>query len=107
MEVNTLVRHKKLKSLGIGCVSKVKKNKIAVNWGTDDTAEHTESVLIPIDTSKCKTVTMSEFRTRNITNDWDELVIIGNEVKNWVGIGWVSRGIVTENDLTKYRRLVQ
>ena len=108
MEVNTLVRHKKLKSLGIGCISKVMKSSYKVNFGTEDVSTCKESMLIPIDTSKCKTITFKDFKRLSISNSKDlpEYVIIGNELKHWVGIGWVSHGVVKESHLKKYHRLV-
>ena len=106
--VNTLVRHKKLKSLNIGCVSNLMKSTVKVNWGLDDCSTHKPEDLEVVDTSKCKTVTVREFSSRilqdnSVLND----VIVGNEVKHYVGIGWVSRGVVTEADLKKYPRVVQ
>lgn len=108
ISVNTLVRHKKLKSLNIGCVSKLMKSTVMVNWGLDDCSKHKPEELEVVDTSKCKTVTMHEFASR-ILNDKSCLddVIIGNEVKHYVGIGWVSHGVVTEADLKKYPRVVE
>lgn len=109
MEVNTLVKHKKLKSLGIGCISKVLKNQVAVNWGTEDNSKHKESVLEIVDTSKCKTMPFHKWRNKNICNSWPSgqvRMIIGNEVKEYVGIGWISQGVVTEADLKKYTRVI-
>lgn len=109
MEINTLVRHKKLRSLGIGCVSKVLSKSLKVNFGTDDCISIKESQLEPVDVSKCKTMTFQDFRTKTICNSFKGgqiRVIIGNEIKEYVGIGWVSQGIVTESDLTKYPRVI-
>ena len=108
MEINTLVRHKKLTSLGIGCISKVRKSSYRVNFGMDDCITCKESILTPVDVSSAKTLPFDDFRRMSICNSKDlpKRVIIGNEVKEWVGIGWVSIGVVTENDLTKYSRVV-
>jgi len=108
LEVNTLVRHKKLQSLGIGCVSKIFKNNIAVNFGIYDCIKTKESMLEVIDTSKCKTISLREFQSR-ILNDKSTLndVILGNEVLHFVGIGWTTRKeVVTEEDLKKYPRVI-
>jgi hypothetical protein len=108
MKVNDLVTHKKLKSLGIGCVSKVLKSSLKVNFGTDDTITAKESMLVPVDTSLCKTITFQKYRTR-ILDDNGTLTraIVGNELMHYVGIGWVSHGVVTPSDLTKYPRVIQ
>lgn len=109
-KVNELVKHKRIAQFGIGCVSKVTSRHIYVNWGTDDTEKHTASQLTAVDTSMCEEVPMSLFRALNITNGWKDdqsVMIIGNEVKHWVGIGWVSRGVVKDSDLKKYPRLVE
>lgn len=107
METNTLVRHKTLKTLGIGCVAKVMSKKAKVNFGLEDVLTCSQTALIPIDTSKCKTVTFLEFKNR-ILSDKSTLnnVIVGNELKEYVGIGWVTLRVVTEDDLKKYPRVV-
>lgn len=106
MDTNTLVRHKQLKSVGIGCISKMLSKKAKVNFGTEDVMTCSLSALVEVDTSKCKTMTFSDFKAKNFTNNHSELVIIGNEVKQYVGIGWVTIRVVTEDDLKKYKRLV-
>lgn len=107
METNTLVTHKKLKSLGIGCVSKINKNSVRVNFGTDDVKTCKIEHLDIIDVSKCKTVTVSQF-SRRIFNDNSKLdyVIIGNELRHYVGIGWVIDRVITIDDLNKYPRVI-
>lgn len=109
MEINTLVRHKKLRSLGIGCVSKVLSKSLKVNFGTDDCISTKESQLELVNTSECKTISFQDFKTKSICNSFKEdqiRVIVGNEIKEYVGIGWISLGIVTEVDLTKYPRVI-
>jgi hypothetical protein len=108
MEVNTLVTHKKLKSLGIGCISKVLKSSFKVNFGTSDVSTCKENMLEEIDTTECKTISFNELRSLSISNSKDlpEYVIIGNELKHWVGIGWVSQGVVSLSDLKKYKRVI-
>lgn len=107
MTTNTLVRHKKLTTLGIGCIAKVYKNQYGVNWGTEDTGKHAKSQLIPVDISKTKTVSFSEYKERillqksNLNN-----VIIGNIVQQFVGIGWINLRVVTEKDLLTLPRVV-
>jgi hypothetical protein len=107
METNTLVRHKKNRQLGIGCVSKVLSKSVKVNWGFNDTGTCTESQLEIVDTSKCRTVSMRKFADR-ILHEKSTLdyVIVGNEVKQYVGIGWITLHVVTDEDLKKYPRVV-
>jgi hypothetical protein len=107
MKTNTLVKHKKLKSLGIGCVAKVTDKKIKVNFGLEDVTTCSPAMLEPVDTAKCKTVTFGEFRSR-ILSDKSTLnkVIVGNELKEYVGIGWVTLRTINEDDLKQYPRVV-
>ncbi len=107
LSVNTLVRHKKLTSLNIGCVTKLTSKSVVVNWGIYDSEKHKPEELEVIDTSKCKTITMKEFTNRILNNNSKlDYVIIGNEVKHYVGIGWVTHKVVTEADLKKYPRVI-
>lgn len=107
MEVNTLVRHKKLSNLGIGCVSKVLTKSIRVNFGTDDVKTCKIDQLELIDVSKCKTVDFREFTTRTLRDNGTlNYVIVGNELMHYVGIGWITTRVVTIDDLKIYPRAV-
>jgi hypothetical protein len=105
--VNTLVTHKKLRSLGIGCISKELSKSYKVNFGLDDVLTCKKTAVEIVDTSACKTVSFQEFRTR-ILKDNSELnnAIVGNELKHYVGIGWVTDRVVTMADLQKYPRVI-
>lgn len=61
-----------------------------------------------IDTSECKELPFDDFKRMSVTNSKDlpEHVIIGNELKHWVGIGWVTVRVVNFEDLKKYPRVV-
>lgn len=108
LEVNDLVEHKKGRFKGIGCVAKAKRNGLEVNHGTDEVMVCKAELLEKVDTSDCTEMTMVEFRAQNIGgNPKHDTVIIGNEVKHYVGIGWVSNGVVTREDFKKYPRIVQ
>lgn len=107
MEINTLVTHKKFKWLGIGCISKVFKNQYQVNFGTSDTSKVKKDLLVEVDTSKCKTIKFHELKRMVAANDKKlNYVIVGNELKCYVGVGLVSEGVITLNDLKKYPRVV-
>jgi hypothetical protein len=104
--VNTLVTHKKF-NLGIGCISKEFKNEVNVNFGLDDTKKCKLTSLNIIDTSNSKTVTFLEFKNRIMqSNSTLNDVIVGNELKHYVGIGWTTTRVVTFDDLTKYPRVI-
>ena len=105
METNTLVRHKKLKSLGIGCVSKVLKSSVRVNFGLEDTITTKETQLELVDVTGTKTMTFNELKAKLLNNDLD-YVIIGNELKQSVGIGLIPVRVVTEEDLKLYIRVI-
>ena len=106
--INTLVKHKKLNTLGIGCISKELKSSYKVNFGVTDVITCKKSMIEVVDTSNCKTIDFDEFRRMTICNSHDipNYVIIGNELKQYVGIGWTSQRVVTEDDLIKYPRVV-
>jgi hypothetical protein len=108
MELNTLVRHRKGKFEGIGCVSKVNAKTVKVNVGTRDVTNYKKEDLELVDTSHCKTIEFSDLRRMILTNSDDipSYVIIGNELKHYVGITWVTHGVVTDEDLKKYPRVV-
>ena len=107
MKVNTLVRHKKLKSLGIGCVSKVLKSSVRVNFGLTDTSTCKPSLLEVIDTTNFPTIKYSAFRNRILQTGGINYCIVGNELKQFVGIGWVTLKVVTIEDLKKYPRVIE
>lgn len=106
--INSLVKHKKLKSLGIGCISKELKSSYKVNFGTTDVMTCKKDMVEIIDTSFCKTINFDDFKRMTICNSpyIPNYVIIGNELKQYVGIGWVFQRVVTEDDLKKYPRVV-
>jgi hypothetical protein len=106
MEVNTLVRHKKLKSLGIGCVSKVLKKSVRVNFGLDDTMTCKLLALEVIDDKDFPTINYSAFRNRILSTGGINNCIVGNELKEFVGIGWITLRVVTIEDLKKYPRVI-
>lgn len=107
MVINTFVELKGLPFLGIGCVSKVLKKTVRVNFGTDDCIILDPKQLVLVDVSKTETITFQEFQTMSMANAVrTPALIIGNEVKEWVGIGWISKRIVTKQDLLKLKRVI-
>lgn len=106
MQTNTLVFHKRNKTLGIGCISTVLTKSVKVNFGTHDVKTCNQSMLEIIDTTKCKTVTFNEYKTRVLKDNGANDVIVGNELQKFVGIGWVTTRVVTLNDLKKYPRVI-
>jgi len=107
MTTNTLVTHKKNKKLGIGCISKVLSKTYRVNFGLNTTKTVPMDIVEAVDVSNCKTVSFQEFRTR-ILKDNSSLneCIVGNEVRHYVGIGWLVAGVVTHSDLLKLPRVI-
>ena len=105
--INTLVTHKKLQSLGIGCISKELKKSYRVNFGLHDVKTCSKKSVNIIDTSKCKTISYSEF-SRRILSDSSSLnnCIVGNELKEYVGIGWITLRVIEMEDLKKYPRVI-
>jgi len=107
MTTNTLVTHKKNRNLGIGCISKVLSKSYRVNFGLDTTKTVAHDMVEAIDVSNCKTVSFQEFRSR-ILSEKSTLneCIVGNEVRHYVGIGWLVAGVVTHSDLLKLPRVI-
>lgn len=106
-KINTLVTHKK-SSYGIGCISKILKRGCVVNFGLNDSVCCKSSQLTPLDVSSCKTITFNEVKAMMLSNS-DKLpkyLIIGNELQEYVGIGWIKKRIITVEDLTEYQRVI-
>jgi len=104
--INTLVLHKS-KDLGIGCISKELKNSYRVNFGLNDCKTVKKDMVTVIDTSKCKTVTLKEYSSRIMNCDETlNYVIVGNELRHFVRIGWITTRVIEISDLKKYRRVV-
>ena len=96
--INKLVIHKQ-RELGIGCISKELKDSYKVNFGLDDCKTVKKDMVTFLDTSKCKTVTYQEFKSRilidkSCLND----VIVGNELLHYVRIGWTKTRVVNFSD---------
>ena len=109
LTTNTLVTHNKKTTLGIGCIVKVLAKNVKVIFGDRYIISCTPRQLTEVDTSKCSTMTFDAFKSRSIGNTWEggnNIVIIGNEVRQYVGIGWVTLRVVTGKDLLKYPRII-
>jgi hypothetical protein len=105
--VNTLVTHKKLKSLGIGCIAKELSKSYKVNFGLTDSLTCKKGALEIVDTSKGSTISFHEFNTRILRdNSTLSRAIVGNELKEYVGIGWITLRVVTTDDLKLYPRVI-
>lgn len=109
LKINTLVLHKRFPQLGIGCIVKVLKKKVHVNFGMEEKAvKMDQGDLVSIDTSGCRIITPNEYRRISMGGGGqDNTIIIGNALHQYVGIGWVALRVVTHNDLKKYPRLAE
>jgi hypothetical protein len=107
METNTLVTIKNKPDFGICCISKIFAKHYNVNIGTDGCEKIVKEKCLPIDVKNCKTITFNQFRSR-ILSDNSTLndVIVGNELKHYVGIGWVTERVIDYEDLCKYPRVI-
>jgi len=104
--INTLVYHTK-KDLGIGCISKEMKDSYKVNFGLVGSVAVKKDLATVIDTSKCKTITASQYRNRILDdNSTIDYAIVGNELRHYVGIGWITHRVIELSDLEKYPRVV-
>ncbi len=105
--MNTLVTHKKCPDYGIGCISQELAKSYKVNFGMFDTITCKKDMVEVIDVSHCKTISFTEFKNR-ILSDRSKLeyAIVGNELKHYVGIGWITIRVITAEDLQKYPRVI-
>lgn len=104
-----LVTSKKNEFSGIGCVAKFLKKNVRVNHGTDAVMTCNPKNLSPVDVSMSTKITFSELHRLSFVNSnkLPKRIIIGNEVREYVGIGWVSLGVVTPEDLKKYPIIIE
>lgn len=107
MKMNTLVRWRGKKGFGIGVVVKPLKNSAHVQFTEDCVKKINYGFLEEVDVSGCEVLPYKDFRRMSYTNaeSLPEVLIIGNEVGRYVGIGWVMEKIVEEEDLKKYPRV--
>jgi hypothetical protein len=107
-EVNDLVTSPRFE--GIGCVAKVLKTQVVVNYGPYGSMKVSPGQLTRVDTSFCKTVSMERYKRRLLMahreDDNFNYCILGNELLHFVGIGWHTMGVVTTEDLKKYPRVI-
>jgi len=107
METNTLVTIKNKPDFGICCISKIFAKHYNVNIGTSDVEKIVKDNCLLIDTKHCKTVTFNQFKNRILSdNSVLNYVIVGNELKHYVGIGWVTERTIDYEDLKKYPRVI-
>lgn len=106
MKTNTLVTHKKFRELGIGCVAKVLKKSVQVNFGARMVKTCDPDELVRIDVKDCKTISLRKYTDRVLMSSGPDMVILGNEVMHFVGIGWTFTRVVNVEDLKKYPRVV-
>lgn len=104
MDVNSLVTHKHLKSLGIGVVSQNLKNAIRVRFGENDLRKFKPEELRTIDISKCHVVSLSQFQHEIFRKaNKNEYMIVGNHLKQFTELGWIYIREIKEEDLQKYK----
>lgn len=104
-KINDLVTHSKRSELGIGVVTKILQKKVEVHF--KDWNKFNPSDLQKIDVSKVKTITFSEFQRQSMLNTVkDDEMIVGNNVRRYVGIGWTEGRQITLDDLKKYKRVI-
>jgi hypothetical protein len=108
MEELTLVTHKTGKFKGIGCITKVLKASVKVNHGEYDVISCKPKDLEVVDVNNSKTIIFSDLRKMNFTNSnkLPKYAIIGNSLKEYVGIGWIHTRVVTEADLKVFPRVI-
>ena len=95
MQLGSLIKHEQY---GIGQVLKVLTKAVKAKFGLNN--EYIVTIqpkdLVELDTNGVKRMTY--FEATKYTDD----IIVGNLIKNYVGIGWITIRIVNENDLLKF-----
>ncbi len=93
----------------IGVISRILKTRIEVRFSSECFMKFRPEQIHIVPTDHCETIPFSEFKRKSITNSFsgEARVIVSNEIKHYVGIGWVIEKFVeNESDLLKYPRLV-
>lgn len=103
--MNDLVVHVR-RDLGIGCVARVRGGRAVVNFGLRGSISCKPELLRLVPTDGCATCTAREYSDRVLRDAGPDRVIVGNELRQFVGIGWITERVVTEADLLAYPRLV-
>lgn len=103
MQTNTLVKHKHLKSLGIGVVSRTLKSSIEVTFGENDIRKLKPEELRQIDASKIKTVSFADVKNRMSK---DKYYIHKNVLAQLVGISWIFIRNISEEDLEQFKVVI-
>lgn len=102
----TLVRHPDYKYLGV--VAKINKKSLVCLFDEETVLNIHEkklAFLSVVDTSKAKKVPFRDLRDISMVAGNEKRyhqVILGHRLKEWVGIGWIDRGGIIEEDLTKH-----
>ena len=107
MKVNQLVN---VTGYNIGVISRVLKKSVEVRFDENTYIKVKPERIRYVDDSATTTIPWSEFIRKSLTHEWDSYkgkIILGNEVKEWVGFGWVTRRIVNDTDLIYWPRVVE
>lgn len=101
---NTLVKHKRLNSLGIGIVNRSLKNKVEVRFGQKEIGKFSHDEIAPVDTTGVKTVPRAFFESGGVKDDF---LIFGNLLQHFMGIGgWIFIRVATEDDLKRFKVII-
>lgn len=100
---NQLVRHAVLTLNGIGVVIRPVKRGIKVKWADGIVSDVPSHFLRVVDIPKdAKTVRLQDVQAWTAAGKVPEgfdILVFGNEVKMWVGTGWVTIEAAEEKDL--------
>jgi len=87
----------------IGVICRVLKRCVEVRLNSKTFIKFQPEQLEIINTTFCKTVSFSETQSLEPQHS---VIIFGNELREYVGIGWATMGIINLQDLEKYPRVV-
>jgi hypothetical protein len=105
MKVNTLVRKSGMNRIGVIC--RVLKRSVEVRWDQEHFEKVKPESLERVNVAGCRTISFTDFKRQTMLNTVKEnRVILGNELKEYVGIGWLTNRLINEEDLLSFPRVV-
>lgn len=105
-ESGVLVTHREFTKMGIGVVGKHLKVNVRVVWSGGRILNVSPEDLTTVDVSRCETMTHQEYIDRFLKSDGTRYAILGNQLMEYVGIGWMRSRYITAEDLQNYPRVI-
>lgn len=106
MKTNTLVKKPGREEIGVVC--RILKKTVEVRWNEMLFEKIRPEKLCICECQGREFIGFTDFKRQTFTNTVEKTrVILGNELKEWTGIGWVKLRLISEKDLSSYPRIVE